>query len=122
MIWRLKRTTQCEKCPWRVDVDPHDIPDGYSVEKHRALVDTIAPPPGEQVAGLFERRTIRVMSCHEHGPAEEVACIGWLSNQMGPGNNIGLRVKLMDCENFRQLRTVGEQHRCFEDTLPAGGS
>ncbi len=121
MTWKLKRTTQCAKCPWRVDVDPHDIPDGYSVEQHRALVGTIAPPPGEQVPGLFEARPIRVMSCHEHTLAEEVECIGWLSNQMGPGNNIQLRMKLMDCENFRQLQTVGEQHQRFEDTLPADG-
>ena len=42
--WKLKRVVQCKKCPWRVDVDPHDIPNGYSETKHRALETTIARP------------------------------------------------------------------------------
>ena len=25
----ITRTNQCEKCPWRKDVDPWDIPGGY---------------------------------------------------------------------------------------------
>lgn len=44
MTWKLKRTAQCAKCPWRVDVDPHDIPNGYCEVKHRALESTIARP------------------------------------------------------------------------------
>ena len=42
--WKLKQTAQCAKCPWRVDVDPHEIPNGYSVDKHAALASTIAAP------------------------------------------------------------------------------
>lgn len=109
--WKLKRVRQCEKCPWKVDVDPYDIPDGYDVEKHRALKGTIAEP------GAF-RDTGRVMACHESAPEDGVHCVGWLVNQLGPGNNIGLRLRMMSCENAHAIQTDGEQHRCFEDTLP----
>ena len=30
--WKLKRTRQCEKCPWRKATNPHDIPNGYTEE------------------------------------------------------------------------------------------
>lgn len=108
--WRLKRTTQCAKCPWRVDVDPHEIPNGYSVDKHCALDSTIANP-GEINFGA----PLRVMACHE---THDAHCIGWLANQVGPGNNIGLRISLMGCENARNITLQGEQHERFEDTLP----
>ncbi|MBE8232349.1 MAG: hypothetical protein HAW67_01345 [Endozoicomonadaceae bacterium] len=38
----LKRTRQCKKCPWIKGVDAQQIPNGYSVEKHKALKCTIA--------------------------------------------------------------------------------
>lgn len=108
MSWRLKRTTQCEKCPWRVDVDPHDIPNGYSEAKHRALKSTIAEPCAIQFDGT-------AMACHE---THDAHCIGWLSHQLGRGNNIGLRIRLISCENARAIKTIGEQHEAFEETLP----
>lgn len=108
MTWKLKRTTQCEKCPWRVDVDPFDIPNGYDPEKHAALECTIAVPGGLRDTG-------RAMACHE---TDEAHCIGWLMNQLGPGNNIGLRIRMMSCENAKKIRLRGDQHECFEDTLP----
>lgn len=111
MTWKLRRVRQCDKCPWKVSTNPHDIPDGYSVELHHSLAATIAEP------GSL-RNTGRAMSCHEHGPDDEVHCIGWLVNQLGPGNNIPLRIQMMSCENASAIKTVGEQHRCFEDTLP----
>lgn len=58
------------------------------------------------------------MACHESVPADEMHCVGWIENQMGPGNNIALRIQLRDCENIGELRTVGEQHQTFDDTLP----
>ncbi len=108
MTWRLKRTTQCQKCPWRVDVDPHDIPNGYDEEKHRALKITIARP------GDFLHPTPN-MACHE---THDAHCIGWLVNQVGSGNNIALRLQMFSCENAKKIRLRGEQHETFEDTLP----
>ena len=109
--WKLKRTVQCAKCPWRKDVDPNEIPNGYSVEKHKHLACTIGDP--ERI-NLGE--TLTAMACHE---TEDAHCIGWLMHQVGRGNNIGLRLQLMSCENRADLKTVGEQHERFEDTLPS---
>jgi hypothetical protein len=107
MSWRLNRTVQCAKCPWKVGVDPHTIPNGYSVEKHKALIGTIAEP------GIMDSG--RAMACHE---MHDTHCVGWLVHQIGPGNNIGLRIRMTNCENARDIRTVGAQHERFEDTLP----
>lgn len=108
--WKLKRTVQCRHCPWLVQTDPHDIPNGYSEDKHRALECTIARDPLHGVFGA-----LRVMACHE---TEDAHCIGWLANQIGPGNNIGLRLLMRGCENAADIKLRGEQHRRFEDTLP----
>ncbi len=108
MKWKLKRTVQCEKCPWRVDVDPHDIPNGYCERKHAALSETIAVP------GAFHGSR-KAMACHETHNAH---CLGWLMNQIGVGNNIRLRILMMNCENASKIRLKGEQHATFEDTLP----
>lgn len=106
--WKLKRTKQCAKCPWRVDVDPHDIPNGYNEDQHRALASTIARP-GDI------RGSAAAMACHE---TDNAHCVGWLVNQLGPGNNIGLRIRMMSCENAGKIKLRGEQHGTFEDTLP----
>lgn len=111
MGWKLNRLNQCEKCPWKVATDPHDIPHGYSEDMHRGLSRTIAEPGSM-------RMTASAMSCHEHPPENEAHCVGWLANQLGPGNNIGLRMMVLDCENIGQIKTHGEQHETFEDTLP----
>lgn len=109
--WKLKRTQQCKKCPWRVETDPHDIPNGYDVAKHQALESTIARAGGNFLGPLH------VMACHE---TDKAHCIGWLVNQIGPGNNIGLRIQMTTCENGRAIKLRGEQHETFEDTLPDG--
>lgn len=109
--WKLKRLKQCEKCPWKTSTNPHDIPNGYSVDLHENLACTIAEPGSMHDTG-------RAMACHEHPPGEEVHCIGWLMNQLGPGNNIGLRIRMMSCENARHIQLDGPQHETFEDTLP----
>lgn len=106
--WKLKRTKQCEKCPWRVEVDPREIPNGYDEAKHRALEKTIAIPGDIRGSGY-------AMACHE---THDAHCIGWLVNQVGPGNNIGLRIRMMSCENAKFIKLRGEQHERFEDTLP----
>ena len=107
--WKLKRTAQCAKCPWLVATDPHEIPDGYSEEKHAALASTIASP------GALNLGTLHIMACHE---TQDAHCVGWLVNQLGPGNNLGLRLRMMTCENSDAIRLRGEQHESFEDTLP----
>jgi len=107
----LKRTRQCKKCPWRIDVNPRDILNGYDEVKHANLINTIADPHNTLSSINHER----VMACHE---IHDAHCVGWLNNQLGQGNNIGLRLQMMDCSNINKLTIVGEQHDCFKDTLP----
>lgn len=110
--WSLKRTKQCAKCPWRRDVDPNEIPNGYCPTKHRKLERTIARE-GDLSALLGKPH--HVMACHEE---HEAHCVGWLVHQMGAGNNIGLRLRMMSCTNARHIQTFGEQCETFEETLP----
>lgn len=105
---------QCKKCPWRVDVNPHDIPNGYCAEKHANLKRTIAEPGSLRNISS----SIRLMACHETPVGRELPCVGWLMNQLGPGNNIGLRLAVRDGLVDADVETVGEQHERFEDTLP----
>lgn len=105
-----KPRKQCAKCPWRKDVDPHDIPNGYCERRHAALEDTIAE-------GL-RAGPLRLMACHETKPGRELPCVGWLANQLGPGNNIGLRLAVLRKQIDARFELVGEQHERFEDTLP----
>jgi hypothetical protein len=102
---------QCRSCPWRVECVPEeDIPNGYSRELHESLRGTIAEP-----GSLFG--TGRAMACHYSKPGEEFACAGWLYHQLGDGNNIALRVMCMKGK-MPYPEVGGEQHLCFEDTLP----
>lgn len=103
---------QCAKCPWRVSTDPHEIPNGYSVEKHRALKSTIAKPANPADIG---QRELRMMACHE---THEDPCVGWLVHQLGPGNNLGLRLVALQGSLDCDVETVGEQHESLEDTFP----
>ena len=110
----LKKTRQCSKCPWHKNVNPCLIPDGYNIEKHKALKDTIAyKSPVEQLNDLD--KSLKVMACHE---TNDDYCIGWLHNQLGIGNNVRLRIQMMDYTNADRIEVIGEQHQCFEDTLP----
>lgn len=116
MKWRLKRTEQCAKCPWRTDVDPHDIPNGYSEDKHKALKGTISDgSPEEMLRHILNKKPMRIMACHEEHSAH---CVGWLMNQIGQGNNIALRIYALHCENISEVKLRGEQHETFEETLP----
>ena len=110
----LKRLIQCSKCPWRKDVDPFNIPNGYTPEKHQALIETIAQKnPIEQLLEDSEK-PLPIMACHE---THDAHCIGFIHNQINR-NNIRLRMHLMFCENAEEIEIVGEQHETFEDTLP----
>jgi hypothetical protein len=114
--WKLKRTVQCDKCPWKVTTNPHDIPDNYNVEKHQNLIRTIAGEGAhEQVCAHMNGKPLRIMACHE---SDDEHCVGWIRHQLGSGNNIRLRIDMLKCENLGELRVVGPQHQTFEDTLP----
>lgn len=104
---------QCAKCPWKRGVDARQIPNGYSVEKHRRLSSTIA----SGTASL--RRDTPMMTCHESGPGAEVVCVGWIVNQIGPGDNLGLRMAVVCGEVDGNVHTVGPQHDRLEDTIPS---
>ncbi len=113
--FNLKRTKQCAKCPWKKSTNPHDIPDGYKVDKHKNLSCTIAKEG--DLSGLGSK-TLSVMACHHSKPGKEEHCIGWLNHQLGVGNNIMLRLQMMHCANVGDIKVYGEQHKRFEDTLP----
>ncbi len=103
---------QCFLCPWRKEVSPHDIPNGYSEALHCALRTTIAD-------GVVLSGPLTIMACHESKPGHEKHCVGWLHNQLGPGNNILLRIQVMAGHIDARYKLVGEQHERFEDTLPS---
>ena len=105
---------QCPKCPWKVGVNPHDIPRGYSTEKHEALSCTIAREADPGSIG----EPLRVMACHENHTA---ACVGWLHHQLGPGNNLALRLSVLQDHTPCDYVLDGEQHPNFEATLPEEG-
>lgn len=113
----MKPRLQCHACPWKVSTNPHDIPGGYSPEKHAALKSTIAEPGRLE----FDAESIRMMTCHEYAVGAEKLCVGWVMNQLGPGNNIALRLKARAGRLDINVRTVGPQHELFEDTLPKTG-
>jgi len=48
----------------------------------------------------------------------ELPCVGWLVNQIGPGNNIGLRLAVLSGQVDADVRTIGPQHSTFEETMP----
>ena len=117
MAYRLKRTVQCAKCPWKVSTDPHQIPDGYDPEKHKALAATIAGPDGN-LGKILNREPLRSMACHHSFNEHPEECVGWLNQQLGVGGNIQLRLALRDCPDVARLKVVGPQHETFADTLP----
>lgn len=103
---------QCKACPWKVSTNPDkDIPNGYDREKHKNLRDTIAEP------AALGCGSIRMMSCHEYDVGAEMPCVGWLAHQLGPGNNIGLRLRAVRDRELTDFELDGEQHATFEATL-----
>lgn len=104
---------QCAKCPWKVDTDPNEIPGGYCRDKHAALTNTIADPGSVNIGS-----TLRLMACHEFPIGREQPCVGWLANQLGPGNNLALRWAVSRGAVKADFELDGEQHATLEDTLP----
>jgi Family of unknown function (DUF6283) len=107
---------QCKACPWRKSTRPaRDIPGGYDVDKHRRLAGTIAEP-----GVLGTSCELRLMACHESMPGREIVCVGWLAHQLGPGNNLPLRLAVIAGRIDGRFELSGAQHERFEDTLPRG--
>lgn len=105
---------QCAKCPWKVSTDPNLIPGEYSRDKHCALEDTIANPGDARSLAS----PLRIMACHETSRGKELPCVGWLAHQLGPGNNLALRFRVIAGKLNADVQTVGPQHERFEDTIP----
>lgn len=104
---------QCKKCPWKVGTNPYEI-DNYNEEGHALLKRTIKPG----LAGLVEP-DLRMMACHETEPPRQLPCVGWLVNQLGPGNNIALRMAVSLHKRISaDVELDGPQHPTLEDTLP----
>jgi Family of unknown function (DUF6283) len=112
---KLNRTIQCAKCPWKVNTNPFDIPNGYCEVKHQNLKSTIAQPGSIQLIEL----PLQVMACHHSTDSRPQMCIGWLHNQLGAGNNIPLRISARKYSNLKDIKVKGPQHERFEDTLPS---
>ncbi len=110
---KLVRTVQCAKCPWKVSTNPHEIPDGYCEIKHSNLADTIAKDLSYDLS-----KPLQAMACHHSKGDDKMFCVGWLNHQLGVGNNIPLRLKMLNYENAKDIKIIGEQHKKFEDTLP----
>jgi len=110
----MKPRKQCKKCPWKQGTDPREIPNGYSLDKHRALSRTIAPEA--DISTLVD--PLQQMGCHEHPAEARVPCVGWIVHQLGPGNNLALRLRALLGKFDANVQTVGPQHERFEDTLP----
>jgi hypothetical protein len=111
----LPRTKQCSKCPWKVSTNPHDIPDGYCEVKHKNLSDTISN--GEfNLSDL--NKPLKAMACHHSTGDDKMYCVGWLNHQLGVGNNIALRLSMMNYDNVGEIKVYGQQHQTFEETLP----
>jgi hypothetical protein len=103
---------QCKTCPWRVGVDPgRDIPNGYSVELHEGLRNTIAEP------GAVSPGQVRAMACHYSPVGKERPCAGWVHNQLGTGNSIAVRLAVITGE-MPVPEVDGPQHETFDATLP----
>ena len=105
---------QCKTCPWKKGASVDAIPN-YAPEQHLRLTSTIAEPGS--LAGLG-RVGLRVMACHHSSEGADLACVGWLEHQLGPGNNIALRLRALSEPGFANVATEGPQHERFEDTLP----
>jgi hypothetical protein len=106
----FERTEQCAGCPWKLSTNPHtDIPDGYSPAKHAALERCRSG-----IEELYSERS-HVMACHESPARRPQACVGWIVQQLGPGNNLHLRIlAATGALDPRQFVTHGPQHESLE--------
>lgn len=108
------RSRQCSGCPWKKTVDPTDIPNGYDPDRQRKLAVT----DGGGLDAFVEAVTtgiMKVMACHESAVGKEYACVGWLWNQLGVGNNLFLRLRAARGEIPQNLRVYGAQYASVDE-------
>ena len=110
---KLTQTKQCRTCPWRKRSRVADIPN-YQRSLHESLISTIANSDGN-ISKINE--PVRIMACHYSKDGAELECIGWLMNQLGAGNNIPLRIRMMGCSNTSEIKLDGAQKETFEETF-----
>lgn len=103
---------QYKGCPWKVSTVPSRDIETYCATKHRKLKNTIA-----KLGDLNLNGTLYLMACHETSKGKERPCVGWLAHQLGPGNNLALRLHVMRNRELADFELIGEQHERFEDTL-----
>ena len=108
---KLKQTQQCKTCPWKKSATVADIPN-YSLSQHKKLITTISSGDISEIGS-----PIKVMACHKSAEGNEFECIGWLNHQLGYGNNIALRMMMLNCENARDIQIDCEQKETFEETF-----
>jgi hypothetical protein len=110
-----KTVAQCKSCPWRVDCEPdRDIPN-YDRELACGLRRTIRSGV-DSIASVIATGKMHIMACHYSKPGEEFACAGWLHNQLGPGNNLAVRLRIARGD-LPVPEVDGEQHETYEATL-----
>lgn len=109
---KLQRTKQCKNCPWKLSVNPADIPNGFDYDSHKRILEN-APKEGQ----IYVEK-LHIMSCHNSNDNDEMFCIGWLKNQLGSGNNIPLRIKMMNYSNVSKIKTFGKQKADFKLVKP----
>lgn len=112
---KLKRNElkQCETCPWKVDCNPEEDIPGYSLEQAKKLTTTIS----DGGTATLTQKEQRIMACHYSVQGRDIPCVGWLHNQLGIGNNLGVRMSVM-AGTLPVPVVEGEQHLVYEDTLP----
>lgn len=101
---------QCKTCPWKKELKCSDIPN-YDRQLHESLSNTIAKD-----IGIFRlSENINLMACHYSKDDNEIECAGWMHNQLGSGNNIPLRIRMLydPC----QVIIDGEQKESFNETF-----
>ncbi|MFB2970413.1 DUF6283 family protein [Aerosakkonema sp. BLCC-F183] len=103
---------QCKTCPWKKEAKCSDIPN-YNRSLHEKLSDTIAESDGN--LSRINDIKIKAMACHYSKDNDEQYCVGWLHNQLGVGNNIPLRLKMIG--SSIKIVLDGEQKRSFDETF-----
>lgn len=114
---KSKTITQCTTCPWKVGCVPErDIPN-YQLDLAKKLDRTIAASPEDSLRAALSGDGLQSMACHYSKSGEEIPCAGWIHNQLGPGNNIAVRLRVMG-GHLPIPKVDGDQHERYEDTLP----